>query len=148
MLSKVIAMFRGSPKEPLREVIDPILGPCVPDQKERLWRASAEVSGRKITFTLGGDVEPNPAVLANARKIAGDLDAFEQQVADFLKGEAAGFKESDVRTEVEGLTIDDVCLFWPDRPNYGMIYFTGPSEERVWRCDYVEGRCQGLGYDT
>jgi len=148
MLSKVLAMFRSSPKEPLREVVDPILGPCVPDQEERWWRASAEVSGRKIAFTLGGDLEPNPALLAHARKIVGELDAFERRVVEFLKQEAAGFKDSEGRAEVEGLTIDDVCLFWPDRPDDWMIYFTGPTDERVWRCDYVDGRCQSLGCDT
>jgi hypothetical protein len=148
MLSKLLGRFRGSPKEPLREVVDPILGPCVPDQAERWWRASAEVGSRKIAFTLGGDSEPDPALLAHARQIVGDLDAFERRVAEFLKGVAAGFKDADARAEVEGLRIDDVCLFWPDRPNDGMIYFAGPSEERVWRCDYVDGRCQRLGCDT
>ena len=23
---------------------------------------------------------------------------------------------------------EDVCLFWPDRPDDGMIYFKGPDE--------------------
>jgi hypothetical protein len=148
MLSKVLALFRSSPREPLREMVDPILGPCVPDQEERWWRASLEANGRRIDFTLGGELEPNPLLLAHAHQIVGELDAFEKRVREFLKQEGARFKEADVRDEVEGLTIDDVCLLRADRPSDGMIYFKGPSEYRLWHCDYVDGRCQDLSCDT
>jgi hypothetical protein len=50
--------------------------------------------------------------------------------------------------EMAELTIEDVCLFWPDRPNDGMIYFHGPDETRVWRCDYVNREPRDLGFDS
>jgi hypothetical protein len=41
-----------------------------------------------------------------------------------------------------------VCLFWPERPNDGMLYFKGPDETRVWRSDYRNRLAEGLGFDS
>ncbi len=148
MISKLISRFRGTQSEPLREVVDPVLGPCFPGQEERWWRAVVDVHGRRITFTLGGDLAPDPALLAHARDIVAELDAFEIRVREFLKAEAAAIGDAEARAEIESLKLDDVCLFWPDRPNDGMIYFAGASDERLWRCDYVQRECRSLGCDT
>ena len=43
---------------------------------------------------------------------------------------------------------EDVWLFWPDRPDNGMIYFQVPDESRVWRCDYVSRKPRGPGFDS
>lgn len=148
MLSRLLRLFRGPSNEPLREILDPVLSRCVPDQVEHCWRASVDVGGREVSIILGGDLTPDPALLAHARQIAGEMGAFVGRVADFLKREAGRIEEPDVQAEIENLLVDDVCLFWPDRPNDGMIYFAGPTEERLWRCDYIERRLQGLGCDT
>ena len=147
MISKLFDRLRRS-KEPLREIVDPVLGLCVPDQAERWWRASVTLDGRQIAFLFGGDFEPDPALLAHARDIVGEFDAFERRVTEFLRQEAAGIDDPYARAEIEGLQIDEVCLFWPRRPNDGMIYFTGPSDDRLWRCDYVDRACRDLGFDT
>jgi hypothetical protein len=51
--------------------------------------------------------------------------------------------------EIRQLVIDTVHLPWSDRPDDGMIYFTGPADElRSWRCDYVNRKPTALGCDT
>jgi hypothetical protein len=49
--------------------------------------------------------------------------------------------------EIRQLVIEDVCLFWPTRPDDGMIYFKGPNAFRVWRCDYIGRTPVALGFD-
>jgi hypothetical protein len=39
-------------------------------------------------------------------------------------------------------------LFWPHRPNDGMIFFDGPDECRCWRCDLIGRVPVGLGFDS
>jgi hypothetical protein len=148
MISRLLSLFRGSPDEPLRAIVDPVLGLCVPDQDAGWWQARVEVNGRKIAFTMAGDLAPDPALLAHAHRIVADLDAFEKSVAEFLRQAAAKVEVPELRAEIESLAIDDVSLTWPDRPLDGMIYFTGSSDERSWRCDYIDGQCRGLGCDT
>ena len=67
----------------------------------------------------------------------------------FLADEARTVKcLTQYADEIRQLAIQDVCLFWPDRPDDGMIYFKGPDEFKVWRCDYVARKPQGLGFDS
>lgn len=149
MISRLLRLFRGSAEEPLRAIVDPVLGLCVPDRDAGGWQATVEVNGRKIAFTLAGDVAPDPALLGHAQRIVGDLEAFERSVAEFLRRAAAKVEVPKLRAEIESLVIDDICLSSPDRPLDGMIFFTGPcDEQRSWRCDYIDGQCHGLGCDT
>ena len=41
-------------------------------QEEHGWRASVEVGGRKVTFTLGGDVVPDAALMAHLEATIAD----------------------------------------------------------------------------
>jgi hypothetical protein len=49
--------------------------------------------------------------------------------------------------EIRQLRLEFVGLLWPDRPNDGLLYFNGPNEYRVWRCDYISRKPQILGFD-
>ena len=69
-------------------------------------------------------------------------------ISEFLAEEARRVKHlKQFAHEIEQLRIEDVCLFWPKRPNDGMIYFKEPDRYRVWRCDYVGRKPKGLGFD-
>ena len=148
MFSKLAALFQGRPREPMRETVDPVLGRCIPDREEGWWRAHVEVGGHKLGFILGGDSEPDSRVLAHAREIVADFAFFERRVRDFLQKEAAAAGDPTGADEITHLQLEDVCLFWPDRPGDGMLYFAGPENGPVWRCDYVRGVFQSLGCDT
>ena len=76
---------------------------------------------------------------------------FSRKVADFLEREARemeGARQPRPAEEIRQLTLESICLFWPDRPDDGMLYFDGPDEYRVWRCDYVDREPRALGFDS
>ena len=131
----------------LSSLADPVLGTLVLESDDHLWcETRLELGGRPITFLIGGDQEPSPGLLQHARDIVAAWPEFEARVAAFL------LREADVHSrdssEIRALRIDSIELWWQDRPDDGMIYFTGSSERRLWRCDYIGRQPRDLGFDS
>jgi hypothetical protein len=104
------------------------------------------VGDRKLGFKNGGDTSPDPKLLAHAHEIVAAFDEFRDRVSSFLTTKAA--RQLHEADEIRVLEIEEVCLFWPDRPDDGMIYFTNGDKGRLWRCDYVGRKPAGLGFDS
>jgi hypothetical protein len=136
----------GSAKGPPNGISHPCLGSVRFDEGEDSWVAQLAVEGHSVRFVIGGDREPDTQLLAKAESIVGSLDRFLADVGHFLEREAAS-RPRDSR-EIAQLRVADICLFWPDRPNDGMIFFSGPDAARVWRCDYLDGTLSSLGFDS
>jgi hypothetical protein len=78
--------------------------------------------------------------------VAANHEHFSQLVSSFLRREAANFPGAE--REVLSLQLESLCLFWPARPNDGMVFFDGGEEGRVWRCDYINRKPDGLSFDS
>lgn len=144
MLKALAQMFRGKAKKRAREFHDPVLG-TFHLADEDLWKATVEVEGRKLGFMIGGDREPDMALIEHARDIVRSFAQFDKMVAEFLASEAQ--RMPGASDEIRQLTIEDVMLCCPKRPDDGMIYFKGPDKYRLWRCDYLGRKPQALGFD-
>lgn len=127
------------------QVEDPVLGVLRLDDDGNWWEAQLEINGKTIGFKIGGDTVPAPALIAHAHHIVRSFVDFDKMVSDFLADQAAQMEPA--ASEIRQLVMEDVCLFWPDRPDDGMIFFNGRDEFRVWRCDYVNRKPTGLGFD-
>jgi len=126
---------------------DPWLGTLTFDPEVGAWRSSANTPFGRIKFLIGGDSEPDARLRSHATEIASSAEAFLRRIREYLEREAV----RDVRwsDHVRGLTLEEVCLYWPKRPDDGMLYFSGPHEDRrLWRCDYVKREPQRLGFDS
>jgi hypothetical protein len=134
-------------KDKVATINDPILGVMRWSDGERLWESKVVATGKNIRFLISGDSKPDRALISHAHDLVRTLPDFEKRVTDFLANEAHD-RLKGCRDEIDELTIECICLFWPDRPNDGMIYFRGPNELRVWRCDYVDRKPVGLGFDA
>ncbi|MBI3861450.1 MAG: hypothetical protein HY290_06100 [Planctomycetia bacterium] len=146
MLKKFLTSLFGPPPPPRVEFTDPLLGILVPE--ETGWSASVVKGDDTFRCTIGGDRQPDDALLAHAHDIFNDYTSFKKRVKDFMASASAEYP-ADVRAEIAGLAIDNIALFWPDRPNDGMIFFRGPQDDsRLWRCDYIARTPTGLGCDT
>jgi len=126
-------------------VSDPVMGELVLSGDGDWWAGSLTVAGTGVQFQLGGDSEPSLALISHAHDIIREFAVFSRAVSEFFDSEAAA--QAGSADEIRQLTLESVCLFWPDRPNDGMLYFNGPDEHRVWRCDYINRKPQGLGFD-
>ena len=126
-------------------VSDPVIGELVLSSDGDWWEGSLTVDGTSVQFQLGGDREPSLALISHAHDIIREFAVFSRTVSEFLDSEAAAQAAS--ADEIRQLALESVCLFWPDRPNDGMLYFNGADEYRVWRCDYINRKPQGLGFD-
>ena len=132
-----------------RSVQDAKLGELKLSDDAEWWEGSVELGGRQVGFKIGGEGKPDERMLQAAYGIIAQWNDFEHALAAFLVSETeANEFFPPYATEIEQLVIDDICLFWPERPKDGMIYFRGGEDERLWRCDYVNGKPQSLGFDS
>lgn len=145
MFKSLRELFGGSSKTKPADATDSVLGTLRWSDDDQMWEAIASVGDSKIGFFIAGDSVPSSALIAHAHGIVRTLPEFQRMVTAFLADEATRLKAG--ADEIRQLSIEHVCLMWPDRPDDGMIYFRGPDEHRVWRCDYVAHKPTGLGFD-
>ncbi len=122
-----------------------MIGRLLLSEDEDWWEGQIKINEKTIGFRIGGNSEPSRELLAHAHDIVQSFDNFEHMILAFLLAEAQ--KQRQFAEEIRQLVIDEICLFWPNRPDDGMIFFKGPHEFRLWRCDYVNRKPTGLGFD-
>ena len=81
--------------------------------------ARVTAQGRPICFQIGGRYEPDSALIDRGRDILGSFDRFSAEVAAFLAAQAARDALAPFAVEIRALAIQDICLFWPRRPDDG-----------------------------
>jgi hypothetical protein len=149
MLAFIKKLFSDPKANWPRSISDPVLGELRLSDDADWWEGTTTIGGRTIGFKFGGKAKPDAKLVTHAHDIVRSLPEFEQLVSAFLAEEGCTDKYLTRFTdEIRQLTIEDVCLFWPDRSDDGMIYFKGPDKFRVWRCDYVARKPRGLGFDS
>jgi hypothetical protein len=95
-----------------------------------------------LASVFAGDAKPDATLIVRS------YAHFERAVQEFLAHEAANVKHlRPFAEEISQLEIEDVSLPRPATPTSGMIYFKGPDQYRLWRCDYVDCRPKFLGFD-
>ncbi len=129
-----------------RSASDSLLGELVLSDDADWWERTVKIDGRSVQFQVSGDHKPSPALISHAHGIVCDFSTFSHSVTEFLA--AAASAQPPATDEIRQLTLKSVCLFWPERPNDGMLYIHGPDEYRVWRCDYIDRKPQGLVFDS
>lgn len=146
MFKKIKEAILGKPRPPkVPEFRHPDLGVLKPSKEVDWWEVEVEAHGDIFKFGIGGGETPDSALAQHAVDLLRDYPTFKKMVFDFLADELEKFRGYE--EEIQALTLDQVCLCWPDRKDSGMIYFNGPDEIRLWRCDYVDRRPRGLGFD-
>ncbi len=149
MFDKLKRFFKRAPPPVAEKIDDPVLGTLMWSEDDEAWVWSSAHAGVGFDFQISGTPEPDEALLAHAADILRKRDAFVAAVSQFLKEEAEKIRSLRFyRDEIEGLKIERVCLFWPERPDDGMISFSGGRNYRLWRCDYVARQPKGLGFDS
>jgi hypothetical protein len=127
---------------------DAALGRLVLDPDEGEWKTTLPGDG-PFDLYVGGEIEPDAACLNRAREIAADPSGFRARVTRFL-GEEMGrvWTAPEAQEEIRSLRIAAVHLWrHGKRGDVGMIYFAAPSDDRVWRCDYIGSEPRDLGFD-
>jgi hypothetical protein len=146
MFKKLKETIFGKPRRlKVSKFSHPDLGVLKLNEEIDCWEVTVQVHGDEFEFGIGGDETPDETLIQHAIDILQDYPAFKQTVLKFLGDELKKFKGYE--EEIRSLTLEQVCLCWPDRPEGGMIYFDGPDEFRVWRCDYVNRKPKDLGFD-
>lgn len=123
-----------------------MLGTLVFDRELECWTTKVDTPSGPIGFEIGGERAPDERLIAHAVDIVGRPAEFMVMVVGFLGTEA--MRDPRLSGEIRQLTLESVCLRWPKHPDDGMLYFSSPDEDHLWRCDYVKRTPQGLGFDS
>ena len=146
MFAKLKRFLQGQPPPVAQKIDHPILGTLTWSNDDEAWVSSTVHSGAGFEIQISGTPHPDPALLAHAADILQRKEAFLAEIIAFTKSE--GETVRSYRDEIAGLRVERVCLFWPDRPDDGMVFFSGGRDYRLWRCDYVARKPRGLGFDS
>lgn len=146
MFSSLKKLFAAKPKIERIPVTHPTLGPITYSEEDEAWLTDASHASLGFRFHFAGKEAPDTRLLPHAESVAHDPADFRRRITAFLDEEAKRLKDKD--DTVRNLEIETLCLFWPDRPEDGMIYFSGGERYGVWRCDYKNRRPTGLGFDS
>lgn len=148
MFEKLKRFLQGEPPA-VDSVVDPVLGTLSWSKEDEAWLSSPEHAAIGFAFEIAGAPQPDGSLVRHAADIAKKKEEFVRSVQRFLSEETASVRHlSAFNEEIAGLKIERVCLFWPDRPDDGMIFFDGGRDYRGWRCDYVGRTPKGLGFDS
>jgi len=149
MFEKLKRFFQGEPPPVADIIVDPILGSLSWSKDDEAWLSSPEHGGIGFRFEISGTPQPDESLLRHAADISQRREEFVLSVQRFLSEEAASVRHlSPFKEEIARLRIERVCLFWPERPDDGMIFFDGGHDYRGWRCDYIGRTPKGLGFDS
>ncbi len=149
MFAKLKRFFQGGTPPVADKIVDPALGTLSWSKEDEAWVSSPEQDGIGFTFQITGTPQPDESLVRHAADISRKKEEFVRSVQRFLSEEAVSVRHLRAfKEEIAGLKIDQVCLFWPERPDDGMIFFEGGRDHRGWRCDYVGRTPKGLGFDS
>jgi hypothetical protein len=145
MFKSLTEFFGGKKTEPVTSIEDVILGKMHFMEGDS-WGARVTIAGKRIGFSIRGDATgPDTALLAHAHDIVKSFADFENMISVFLADE--GRRMNMTSDQIRQFEIEEVILHWPERPDDGMIYFRGLEDIGLWRCDYINRKPKGLGFD-
>jgi hypothetical protein len=115
------------------------------DRESDNWSKSVVLGGQQFRLSVGGELEPNPTLLEQAALLQARLPSLVADLGAFLDNEAV--QAPDLAGEIRSLKLEDVAVWWPKQPDAVMLWFKGPSQERIWHCSYTNGKFSNLVYD-
>jgi hypothetical protein len=133
MFSALKKIFTPKPKVVRAPFVHATLGEFSYSEEEEAWLSDPSHGDLGFRFHITGDQKPDERLLPHAESVAGGSNTFRKIIGDFLESEACRMKPR--AAAIRELKLDTLCLFWPERPNDGMIYFTGGESYGLWRCD-------------
>ena len=149
MFERFKAFLRGAPPPIAEKIEHPILGTLTWSSDDEAWVSDAAHAGLGFEFQISGTPEPDHRLIAHAVDIFNHKDDFASRVYQYVRSQIDALPGlRSYRAEIEGLRIDRVCLFWPHRPEDGMIALSGGWDYRAWRCDLIGRKPIGLGFDS
>ncbi len=138
------AVFAAGP-EPLRHLDDPVLGPLVWAEDAEAWTGHSP--GFRFELAYDRLKEPSPAVVAYAREVLGAPSWLFEQLRLAKQAAQAGHP-AFYAAEIEALAYD-VISFSANADRRRIFATLGPGRDyRLWRIEFADRTCQGIGFDS
>lgn len=118
---------------------DPDLGEWF--RAERGWSSRRQALGRPIELWVSGEAAPDRACAEAALRSLARVSALQDEV-----DAAFNIYRTNLPKPIQErrLLITDILMH---RPSHGMLLLEAGNEERLWRCDLVDGQITLLLFD-
>jgi hypothetical protein len=147
MFDKLKRFLQREPPPIAERIEDPVLGTLVWSKDDQAWISNRTEAG--FDFQISGTPMPDKVLLNHAADLLEKQQQFVAEVLAHVKSESVSKRRpQSYHDEISDLRVERVCLFWPDRPDDGMIELSGGRDYRLWRCDYIARKPKGLGFDS
>ena len=126
---------------------DPQLGTLIRNVEAEAWEGDFRVRDRTVEILIDGKKEPNPALVARARKLVADFDTFERRLNDYLAQTAKEWASEtpELAADISALRLSSIKL---RSRQPVLVDFDGPDVDVYWSCEYADGKFSGLDFDS
>jgi hypothetical protein len=142
---RVLEWLFGTDEAPIPAIDDPVLGRLVWSKEDEAWIGRHR--GVQIALSYERKAMPSPALLAFARESLVDPDWLLRSLEDEKKKWASRIPLS-AKDELSALRLGLVSFSMPKGKRFIFGSVEGDGDERSWRIMYLDGKCEGLGFDT
>ncbi|RBP45443.1 hypothetical protein DES53_103443 [Roseimicrobium gellanilyticum] len=146
-LSNLFDVFKKG-EDPDSIYTDEVLGVTHWSDEDESWHG--EYRGLKFSLDYERLKKPSDAVVAFAREVL--------EVPEFLVASVATEKDKEkvsltrhgdiYAAEVDGLTIGEIHFYLHKGKRRMFIGLEGGRDYRVWRIEYADRTCEGMGFDS
>lgn len=145
----LLDFLRGKKRqEPLREILDPVLGKLAWSDDGNGWFGLSE--GLEYSLAYERAETPTPEVLCFARERVTNSE-WRTRVERLAKSKARIDLPPRFHHEIEGLSLKTVAFYRHRKlPNGVMVLaqFSGGATDHFWSADYRNDEITGVGFDT
>ena len=136
-------------EDPEQSCADTVLGSLLWSEDDEAW--FGEFNGHKFGLSYEGLKKPSEAVVSYAREILNDSPWLSATLAEAKKKkiEKYGRKYGDqYKSEVESLSFGRIVFYIYKGKRRIMADLEGGNEYRLWRIEYNDRNCEGIGFDS
>ena len=143
MFSTIRSLFRKR-EEPQKVVAVPLLGEMEWSHDDEAWVGNAQ--GFRFSLGYDGQATPSESLVGYARDILSDAQWLTSTFAE-AKAEAIRSYEGYYEEEIRSLSFESIHFYDFKGANRILADLEPGREDRCWRIEYADRRCEGIGFD-
>ena len=131
-------------EEPVTPCSDEVLGGMQWSEDDESW--FGEFRGAQFAIAYDGAASPSGHLIAYAREVLADRQWLESSLAD-AKTEAKQAYGDFYQSEIDSLTFGRIHFYIHKGKRRIIADLEGGKDDRLWRIEYGDRHCEGIGFD-
>lgn len=126
------------------QYLDDVLGSMQWSEDDESW--CGEFDGARFAVTYDGAASPSETLISYAREVLADRRWLDTSLAD-AKEQARQTYGDFYTTEINSLTFGRIDFYTHKGGRRIIADLDGGRDDRLWRIEYADRHCEGIGFD-